>query len=338
MTMEAQRPDVLRIEDLAVSFDTEDGVVAAVDSVSLEVRRGEVLGLVGESGSGKSVTALSVLRLIPSPPGRIVSGKVWFEGNDLRSMPIETMRQVRGQKISMVFQEPMTALSPLHLVGDQVCEAVLLHRALPSQEVQSLACEWLRRVGIPDPERCMESYPHQLSGGMRQRVMIAMALTMNPALLIADEPTTALDVTIQAQVLDLLRGIKGPGMAILFITHDMGIVWELCDRVAVMYAGEVVEEGGVREVFAAPAHPYTEALLGSIPARTPKGKRLVAIPGQVSRHQPGSLACRFADRCRYAGRECRTDHPGMTVSADRAARCVQAARRFAGKAFEGVAS
>lgn len=336
--METERPTVLRIEELAVSFDTEDGAIAAVDTVSLEVRRGEVLGLVGESGCGKSVTALSVLRLIPSPPGRIVSGRIWFEGHDLRAMPMERIRQVRGQKISMIFQEPMTALSPLHLVGDQVCEAVLLHRSQPLHEVQSVAREWLRRVGIPDPERCMESYPHQLSGGMRQRVVIAMALTMNPALLIADEPTTALDVTIQAQVLDLLRDIKGPGMAILFITHDMGIVWELCDRVAVMYAGEVVEEGGVQDVFAAPAHPYTEALLGSIPARTPKGKRLVAIPGQVSRHQSGSKACRFADRCRYAGRQCLSDHPAMRVSGERAARCVQAARRFAGGAFEGVAS
>ena len=327
--MTAETADILRIVDLAVSFDTEDGAVAAVDRVSLDIRPDEVMGLVGESGCGKSVTAMSVLRIIPCPPGRIVSGRVEFEGADLLALPIAQMRDIRGRRISMIFQEPMTALSPLHCVGDQLDESVLVHREMRQGEVRALSREWLRRVGIPDPDHCMTAYPHQLSGGMRQRVMIAMALMMEPRLLIADEPTTALDVTVQAQVLDLLRAIKRADMAILFITHDMGIVWELCDRVAVMYAGEIVEVGSVESVFRKPAHPYTEALLESIPARTPKGSRLVTIPGQVASSDRCGAACRFADRCRYVFDRCRAEHPGLEPHDDRLARCLLAAERLA---------
>lgn len=320
---------LLSIDDLAVSFDTEDGVVPAVDRVSLDIFPGEVLGLVGESGCGKSVTALSILRLLPCPPGRILSGHVAFDGDDLLALPIERMRDIRGRRISMIFQEPMTALSPLHRVGDQLDEAVLLHRAMPVGSIRALSRDWLRRVGISDPDRCIAAYPHQLSGGMRQRVMIAMALMMEPRLLIADEPTTALDVTIQAQVLDLLRSVKRSDMSILFITHDMGIVWELCDRVAVMYAGEVVEVGKVGDVFRKPGHPYTEALLDSIPARTPKGKRLVTIPGQVASSSSGrGDACRFAGRCRYTFDRCRTCHPSLDAHKERSVRCLLAAERL----------
>lgn len=319
---------VLGIRDLAVSFDTEDGVVSAVDTVSLDVREGETVGLVGESGCGKSVTAMSVLRLVPCPPGRIVSGTIDFGGRDLLSLPIADMRDVRGREISMVFQEPMTALSPLQRIGDQVDEAVLLHRSLPRAEVRALSRGWLGKVGIPDPDRCMDAYPHQLSGGMRQRVMIAMALMMEPRVLIADEPTTALDVTVQAQVLDLLRATKRRDMAILFITHDMGIVWELCGRIAVMYAGEIVEAGTVSDVFRLPAHPYTEALLESIPARTPKGKRLVSIPGQVASSAAHGTMCRFCDRCKYVHARCRSVHPELETFGERSARCLLAASRL----------
>lgn len=327
--MTPETPNLIRIQDLAVSFDTEDGPVCAVDRVSLDIRQGEVMGLVGESGCGKSVTALSILRLIPCPPGRILSGRVEFDCEDLLSLPIERMRGIRGSRISMVFQEPMTALSPLHRVGDQLDEAVLMHKRMPPDAVRALSRDWLRRVGIPDPDHCMAAYPHQLSGGMRQRVMIAMALMMEPRLLVADEPTTALDVTIQAQVLDLLRAIKRADMTVLFITHDMGIVWELCDRVAVMYAGEIVEVGNVENVFRKPAHPYTEALLESIPARTPKGARLVTIPGQVAASAGCSAACRFADRCRYAFDRCRAAHPELESHGDRLARCLLAGERLA---------
>jgi oligopeptide/dipeptide ABC transporter ATP-binding protein len=319
---------LLRIEDLAVSFDTEDGEVRAVDRVSLDLRRGEVLGMVGESGCGKTVTAMSIMRLVPSPPGRIVSGSAWFGGRDLLSIPVEQLRGVRGREVSMIFQEPMTALSPLHRVGRQLCEAVLLHERMPAAAAAALSLEWLGKVGVPDPRRCMEAYPHQLSGGMRQRAMIAMALMMQPRLLIADEPTTALDVTIQAQVLDLLRTTKRDDMAILFITHDMGIVWELCDRVAVMYAGEIAETGETGEVFGTPGHPYTEALLASIPARTPKGSRLVTIPGQVASSATRTDSCRFADRCRYAFDRCRNEHPALRSLGGRSVRCHLAADRI----------
>ncbi len=322
-------PSLLRIENLAVSFDTEDGPVSVVDSVSLDIRHGEVVGLVGESGCGKSVTALSVIRLIPCPPGRILSGRVEFGGADLLSLSADRMRDIRGRRISMIFQEPMTALSPLHRVGDQLDEAVLVHRTMPPGELRALARDWLLRVGIPDPDHCMVAYPHQLSGGMRQRVMIAMALVMEPHLLIADEPTTALDVTIQAQIIDLLRAIRRADMAILFITHDMGIVWELCDRVAVMYAGEIIEVGSVENVFRNPAHPYTEALLNSIPARSLKGSRLTTIPGQVASSGKCGTMCRFADRCRYTFDRCRTVHPAMDAHNDRLSRCLLAGERLA---------
>jgi oligopeptide/dipeptide ABC transporter ATP-binding protein len=326
-TTDAAPEPLLRIEDLAVAFDTEDGEVRAVDKVSLDVWRGDVVGMVGESGCGKTVTAMSVMRLVPAPPGRIVSGSVWFGGRDLLRTPVEQLREIRGREVSMIFQEPMTALSPLHTVGKQLCEAVLLHRKMTAPAAAALSLEWLGKVGVPDPGRCMDAYPHQLSGGMRQRAMIAMALMMEPRLLIADEPTTALDVTIQAQVLDLLRTTKRADMAILFITHDMGIVWEICDRVAVMYAGEIAETGGTAEVFGTPGHPYTEALLGSIPSRTPKGARLVTIPGQVASSTMRGNSCRFADRCRYAFDRCRNEHPDLRSCGSRSVRCHLAEQR-----------
>jgi oligopeptide/dipeptide ABC transporter ATP-binding protein len=318
---------LLRIEDLRVVFDTDEGPIHAVSGVSLDIRRGETLGLVGESGCGKSVTALAVLRLIPRPPGRVVSGRIAFHGEDLLSLPIERLRAIRGNAIGMIFQEPMTALSPLHRVGDQLAEALAFHRTDSSGPARDTALAWLRKVGIPDPERCYEAYPHQLSGGMRQRAMIAMALLLGPELMIADEPTTALDVTIQAQVLGLMREVRGPETSMLLITHDMGIVWEMCDRVAVMYAGEVMETGTVDEVLKHPLNPYTEALLESVPANVPVGGRLPVIPGQVAQAKDDAVGCRFADRCRHAFDRCRREHPELVTHGAGASRCWLAAER-----------
>ena len=294
----------LEVENLKVSFDTPAGELRAVDGVSLSIPAGGTLALVGESGCGKSVTAMSILRLVPSPPGRLVSGSIRFDGRDLASLPLRELRKIRGGAIGMVFQDPMTALSPLHRIGDQLLEALRLHRPVSRKEGLTLAAEWLARCGIADPSRCLREYPFRLSGGMQQRVMIASVLMTEPRLVVADEPTTALDVTVQAQVLDLMKKARRAETALLLITHNMAVVRATCERVAVMYAGRIVEEGPVDEVFAHPRHPYTAALLAAMPARHAPGERLPAIPGSL----PSPLAlppgCRFAPRCPRATAEC----------------------------------
>ena len=309
---------VLEIEDLRTQFFTEDGVVRAVDGVSYDVRKGETLGVVGESGCGKSVTALSILRLVADPPGRIVGGAIRFEGTDLLGLTEAEMESIRGNDISMIFQEPMTSLNPLFTVGRQISEAISLHQGLPKRAALALAVEMLRRAHIPEPERRVGAYPHQLSGGMRQRVMIAMAMSCNPKVLIADEPTTALDVTIQAQILDLMREIQDSlGQAIILITHDMGVVAEHADRVVVMYAGRKVEEAEVDELFDHPGHPYTMGLLGAIPhlddaARADtRQTRLNEIKGMVPSLLNLPEGCTFAPRCGHATDECRGAYPPL---------------------------
>ncbi len=319
--MEESQAPLLSIRDLSVSFTTDSGVARAVNGVSLDIHAGEMVGLVGESGCGKSVTAMSVLRLIPSPPGRVDSGSILFEGRDLLQLPARELRAIRGRAISMIFQEPMDALSPLHRIGDQLVETLRLHRPISVAVARREACEWLARVGIPDPAERMQAWPHELSGGMRQRVMIAIALMLKPALIIADEPTTALDVTIQAQIFDLLRDMKDDQTAILLITHDMAIVWEMCSRVAVMYASELVETGETAQIFNDPIHPYTKALIASIPAHNAPGQRLATIPGQVPSALHYPPGCHYQDRCRYTFERCRHEHPALYRHENRAARC-----------------
>ena len=309
---------LLEIENLQTHFFTADGVVRAVDGVSYSVRSGETLGVVGESGCGKSVTALSILRLVANPPGRIVGGAIRFEGTDLLGLSEPEMEGIRGNDISMIFQEPMTSLNPLFTVGKQISEVIALHQGLSRRDAMHKAVEMLRSVKMPEPERRAQAYPHQLSGGMRQRVMIAMALSCNPKLLIADEPTTALDVTIQAQILDLMRELQDTlGMAVIFITHDMGVVAENADRVVVMYAGRKVEEAQVDDLFEQPGHPYTKGLLGSIPhldvaARTDTRRaRLNEIKGMVPSLARLPQGCTFAPRCAMAIDECRRTYPPL---------------------------
>jgi oligopeptide/dipeptide ABC transporter ATP-binding protein len=309
---------ILEIENLQTHFFTSGGVVRAVDGVSYAVRSRETLGVVGESGCGKSVTALSVLRLVADPPGRIVGGNIRFEGVDLLGLTESQMEGIRGNDISMIFQEPMTSLNPLLAVGRQIAEAIALHQGLSRREAFDRAVEMLRRVHIPEAERRAHAYPHQLSGGMRQRVMIAMAVSCNPKLLIADEPTTALDVTIQAQILDLMRELRETlGTAIVLITHDMGVVAENADRVVVMYAGRKVEEASAQDLFENPGHPYTKGLLGSIPnvevaahTRTRRG-RLNEIKGMVPSLSNLPKGCTFAPRCGLASEECRASYPPL---------------------------
>jgi oligopeptide/dipeptide ABC transporter ATP-binding protein len=296
---------LLDIRDLTVSFDTPDGRARAVDRVSFTIRAGETLGLVGESGCGKTVSALALMRLIQTPPGRIEGGEILFKGRDLLKLSERDMRKIRGNEISMVFQEPMTSLNPVFTCGYQVEEAVVLHQKVTKREALERTLEMLALVKIPDPKRVAKSYPHQLSGGMRQRVMIAMALSCNPSLLIADEPTTALDVTIQAQILDLLQGLQQTfGMAILMITHDLGVIAETCRRVIVMYAGKVMEIASVNDLFHDPRHPYTRGLRESIPRIAHKGERLKVIPGKVPDPLDLPKGCRFSDRCKYAEYRC----------------------------------
>ena len=308
---------LLEIDDLKTYFFTPAGVVKAVDGVSYSVHSGETLGVVGESGCGKSVTALSILRLVADPPGRIVGGAVRFEGRNLLDLGQQQMEEIRGNEISMVFQEPMTSLNPLYTVGHQVSEAIALHQGLPKRRAMVKAVEMLRRVSIPEPEQRAHSFPHQLSGGMRQRVMIAMALSCNPKVLIADEPTTALDVTIQAQILELMRELQQAyGMAVVLITHDMGVVAENADRVVVMYAGRKVEEADVEALFERPAHPYTRGLLQSIPHLDEAGKagprlRLNEIKGMVPSLANLPEGCTFAPRCGFATVECRAAYPPL---------------------------
>jgi len=323
----AENP-LLRVEDLAVSFKTDDGLVRAVDHISFDVYPGEVLGIVGESGCGKSVTALSLLRLIPQPPGRIDHGSAWFEGKDLISMPVHELRKIRGRDISMIFQEPMTALSPLHRIGRQLVETQQFHHDIDQRSAWKIGVEWLNKVGIPDAEDRMYSYPYELSGGMRQRVMIAMALMLEPKLIIADEPTTALDVTIQAQILNLLKEMKSRDTAVIMITHNLGVVWETCSRVLVMYASEIVESGLVDDVFRNPGHPYTEALLKANPALAVKGSRLETITGQVPSPLHYPTGCRFRDRCPYAFDDCALKHPVMQSHEGRHVRCLLADKRL----------
>jgi peptide/nickel transport system ATP-binding protein len=314
--MDAAAPPLLEVEGLKTHFFTRDGVVRAVDGVSFTVHPGETLAVVGESGCGKSVTSLSILRLIASPPGRIVGGRLNFLGRDLLALPEPEMRKVRGDEISMIFQEPMTSLNPVLTVGRQIGEALRLHRGLGRAEARARSIELLGQVGIPEPERRAGQYPHQLSGGMRQRVMIAMALACHPKLLIADEPTTALDVTIQAQILDVMRRLKETtGAAILLITHDLGVVAEMARRVVVMYAGRKVEEAPVEALFARPLHPYTRGLMTSIPrlddASQAESGRLAEIPGMVPSLREPLEGCYFAARCAHATERCRREYPPL---------------------------
>jgi oligopeptide/dipeptide ABC transporter ATP-binding protein len=314
---------LLELENLHTYFYTDTGVARSVDGVSLRVGAGETVGVVGESGCGKSVTALSILRLV-RPPGRIEEGsRIRFEGRDLLMLGEREMQRVRGNRIAMVFQEPMTALNPVFTVGDQIAEVARIHAGMSKKDAWQKAIEMLRLVGIPAPEQRASEYPHQLSGGMRQRIVIAMALVMNPALIIADEPTTALDVTIQAQILELMAELtKRFGTAILLITHDLGVVAENCSRVIVMYAGEVVEEALTAELFAHPHHPYTEGLLGAMPRVGGEAERLATIPGTVPPPTAWPAGCRFRDRCPYSWERCEREHPPLyQINAAHTSRC-----------------
>jgi peptide/nickel transport system ATP-binding protein len=303
---------LLELRDLRTYFTGDSGEFRAVDGVSLSIAPGRTLGVVGESGSGKSVTALSIMGLVPQPPGRIAGGEVLFEGVDLLSLEADALRDLRGAALAMIFQEPMTSLNPAFPVGDQIAEVVLRHRPVGRREARERAIEMLRRVRIPAPEKRFADYPHRLSGGMRQRVMIAMALACDPKLLIADEPTTALDVTIQAQILDLLRRLREEtGTAIMLITHDLGVIAELAHDVVVMYAGKIVEHAPVAALFATPQHPYTIGLLGSIPRLDDRAPRLTAIAGAVPQGQTMPGGCRFHPRCPFAVAQCRSDEPPL---------------------------
>jgi len=331
---------VLEVEELRTHFFTPAGTVKAVDGVSYTVGKGEILGVVGESGCGKSVTALSIMRLVANPPGRIVGGEVRLNGRSLLGLSETEMEDVRGKDVSMIFQEPMTSLNPLYTIGRQIAESVRLHEGLSRKDAFDKAIEMLRRVSIPEPERRAHAYPHQMSGGMRQRVMIAMALACNPKVLIADEPTTALDVTIQAQILDLMRELQETmGMAIVLITHDMGVVAENADRVVVMYAGRKVEEADADTIFQAPAHPYTVGLLGSIPhieeaagAHSAR-RRLTEIKGLVPSLARLPQGCSFAPRCAFATQQCRAERPELRdVAAGHRVACWQADKVLGGAA------
>jgi oligopeptide/dipeptide ABC transporter ATP-binding protein len=304
---------LLEVKGLRTEFRTGGSSFAAVDGISFSLAPGETLGIVGESGCGKSVTSLSIMRLVPNPPGRITAGEIRLEGRNLLDLPESDMRAVRGDDIAMIFQEPMTSLNPVQTVGDQIIEAVQLHRSLSAAAARARALEMLQLVKIPSPETRLDEYPHQLSGGMRQRVMIAMALACDPKLLIADEPTTALDVTIQAQILDLLRDLRErTGAAIMLITHDLGVVAEIAHRVIVMYAGRIVEEAPVGLLFADPQHPYTLGLLGSIPRLGSDGdERLTAIEGVVPNPYALPPGCRFSPRCPLADEKCRAEQPTL---------------------------
>ncbi len=317
---------LLQVRDLRTHFRTDDGVVRAVDGVSFSVARGEAVGIVGESGSGKSVTNLTLMGLIPTPPGEIVSGEAVFEGRDLLKLPRSQLRTIRGRKVSMIFQDPMTSLNPFLTIGRQMTEGMETHMGLSHEEALAEAVRWLERVGIPKPEERLPSYPHQFSGGMRQRVMIAMALSCKPELLIADEPTTALDVTIQAQILDLLRSLQRElGMALILITHNLGVVAGMCHRVLVMYAGRVVEEASLRDLFKSPRHPYTLGLLKSVPRLDETRKtRLLPIEGQPPDLTNLPSGCAFEPRCPYKIPECRAAVPPLReVGPERRAACIR---------------
>lgn len=319
--------DLLRIKNLNVQFRTTEGVFRAVKNVNISVRSGETLGIVGESGSGKSVTALSIMNLVPNPPGEI-KGEIFFNGHDLLTLPDKDVRKVRGNEISMIFQEPMTSLNPIHTCGKQIMEPLLLHKGFSKREAKARTIELLKMVGIPLPEQRFSEYPHQLSGGMRQRIMIAMALACRPKLLLADEPTTALDVTIQAQILELMKNLgKEIDSAIIMITHDLGIVSEMCDRVVVMYAGQVVESSPLKDLLKEPLHPYAEGLLKSIPTITREKRRLYTIEGTVPSPFELPRGCSFQPRCQYSTTICSEETPDLIhVSEKREVRCWQHAK------------
>ena len=327
MTDPTQEP-LLELRDLKTYFDTDEGTVKAVDGVNLSIGRGETLGIVGESGCGKSVTAFSIMRLIPDPPGRIAGGQILFDGKDLASLPEPELRKIRGNRISMIFQEPMTSLNPVYTVGDQIAEAIVLHQGKTAREAREIALDMLRQVGIPSPEKRIDTYPHEMSGGMKQRIMIAMALVCRPALLIADEPTTALDVTIQAQILDILRRLqKEIGMSIWFITHGLGVVAEMSHHVAVMYASKVVERADVKTLFGKPRHPYTQGLFRSLPHASKGHQRLETIPGTVPSPLDFPPGCKFNNRCPHATDECRKVEPRLVeVAPGHAVACLRVER------------
>jgi len=315
---------LLQVKNLATHFFTEEGVVKSVQDVTFEINAGEVLGVVGESGCGKSVTSMSILRLVQQPQGKIVSGEIIFKGKNILNLSEDEMRKIRGNKMSLISQDPMTSLNPVLTIGEQIMEAIILHQGLNKKEAKSKAIEMLRLVGIPSPEQRVDQYPHEFSGGMRQRAIIAMALSCEPELLIADEPTTALDVTIQAQILDLMREIKiKRNAAIMLITHDLGVVAEMCDKVAVMYAGKVVEYTDVHSIFKNPQHPYTIGLLNSIPKLEDEKERLEPIDGQPPNLVNLPKGCSFAPRCKEAQSICTSKEPELyTLKAGHQVRCL----------------
>ncbi|MEH7239117.1 ABC transporter ATP-binding protein [Bacillus sp. JJ1562] len=303
---------IIDVKGLRTSFFTDEGEIPAVDHIDFHINEGEILGVVGESGCGKSVTSLSIMGLVPTPPGRIVGGEIVFNGQNLVHFSEKQMRQIRGNDIAMIFQEPMTSLNPLFTIGDQMVEGIKIHMKWDKKKSRARAIEIMKRVGLPRPEELMNEYPHQLSGGMRQRVMIAMAMACNPKLLIADEPTTALDVTIQSQILKLMKELNDEmNTAIMLITHDLGVVAQICERVAVMYAGKIVEEGKVSDIFKNPKHPYTKGLLKSVPDIRNKNERLYSIPGNVPKPGLITQGCRFAERCEFAFERCFTENPEL---------------------------
>lgn len=312
------RKKLLEIKGLETTFFTDYGQIPAVDHIDFSVHEGEILGIVGESGSGKSVTSLSIMGLIPSPPGKITSGQILLGEKNLANLTDKQMRKIRGKEVAMIFQEPMTSLNPLFTIGDQLKEAIVIHNPEWSKkEAYARAIEMMKLVGLPRPDELLKDYPHQLSGGMRQRVMIAMALVCDPKVLIADEPTTALDVTIQAQILQLMKDVnKRLNTAVLLITHDLGVVAETCERVIVMYAGQIVEEASVNEIFNNPLHPYTQGLIKSVPDMRYKKDSLYSIPGTVPK--PGSIkvGCRFAERCEYAMERCIQETPPLYLATE----------------------
>lgn len=319
----SQSDIILEIKDLCVEFKTAEGTVQAVDHLSYVLHRGEKLGIVGESGSGKSVSSLGMMQLIPNPPGRITNGEILYKGQDLVKATEKEMQKIRGNEISMIFQEPMTSLNPIIKCGRQIAESLRLHRGMGKKEAMEEAVRMMRQVGIANPETRAYEYPHQMSGGMRQRVMIAMGLACQPHILIADEPTTALDVTIQAQILDLMKELnEGMGTSLIFITHDLGVVSELCDTVIVMYTGHIVEQAPVKELFEDPKHPYTTGLLNAIPRITRERRPLVTIEGMVPNPTERIKGCSFSPRCPHATGRCRQEEPPVRmVAPDRTVRC-----------------
>ena len=324
--MGQSQPPLLEVDDLAVEFHTGGTVQRAVQGVSFSLERGRTLGVVGESGCGKSVTSLSIMRLVPQPPGKYARGEIRFDGKDLLSLPESEMRKLRGARIGMIFQEPMTSLNPVYTCGEQIVETLMIHSTLTTAEARERAIEMLGLVGLPSPRSRVDDYPHQLSGGQRQRVMIALALANDPDLLIADEPTTALDVTVQAQILDLMGDLRSrTGAAVMLVTHDLGVVAQTCDDVVVMYAGRVVERAGTAALFADPQHPYTVGLMAAIPRINTAVGRLATIPGSVPPPWAALSGCRFASRCPLATDQCRAEDPPMTeISAGHAVACWRA--------------